>query len=90
MNGATTVTADFKVTGGPPVVKQCVVPKLKGKTLKAAKRALKARDCKTGKITHAFSSAAKKGRVISQKPKAGKRLHSGAKVSLVLSKGKKS
>ncbi len=50
MNGATSVTADFKVTGGPPVVKVCVVPKLRGKTLKAAKRALKARHCRTGKI----------------------------------------
>jgi beta-lactam-binding protein with PASTA domain len=30
----------------------------------------------------------KKGRVISQKPKPGKRLRNGAKVNLVLSKGK--
>jgi hypothetical protein len=88
MNGATSVTADFKVTGGPPVVKVCVVPKLKGKTLKAAKRALKARHCRTGKIKHAFSSKVKKGRVISQKPKPRKQLRNGAKVSLVLSKGK--
>jgi hypothetical protein len=89
MNAATTVTATFQSNGGPPVVKQCVVPKLKGKTLSSAKRALKGRHCKNGKITHAFSRTVKKGRVIAQKPKAGKRLHSGAKVSLVLSEGKK-
>jgi hypothetical protein len=88
MNSATTVTADFKTTGGPPVVKQCVVPKLKGKTLKSAKRSLKSRHCRLGKVKKAFSSKVKKGRVISQKPKPGKRLRNGAKVNLVLSKGK--
>jgi hypothetical protein len=89
MNGATSVTADFKLTGGPPISRQCVVPRLRGKTLAAARRALKARICSLGKVGHAFSRMVKKGRVISQKPKPGKRLHLHAKVSVVLSKGKR-
>jgi hypothetical protein len=38
---------------GPPKppVKRCVVPKLAGKTLKQAKRALKTANCKLGKVT---------------------------------------
>jgi hypothetical protein len=70
-------------------VKDCVVPKLKGKTLKAAKRALRAHDCSAGTIKRAFSNRVKKGRVISQKPKPRKRLKHGAKVKLTVSKGKK-
>ena len=88
LNSATTVTADFKTTGGPPVHK-CVVPKLKGKSLKAAKRSLRSRFCRLGKVRQAFSKKVKRGRVISQKPRAGKHLRAGAKVNVVLSKGKK-
>ena len=40
----------------------CVVPKLKGKTLKAARKALKKADCKLGKVKG-------KGKVVSQNPK---------------------
>jgi hypothetical protein len=70
-------------------VKDCVVPKLKGKTLKAARRTLKAHDCAAGKIKHAFSNTVKKGRVVSQTPKARKRLKHRAKVNLTVSKGRK-
>jgi hypothetical protein len=48
-----------------PLVPHCLVPKLKGKTLKAAKRALKTHFCSLGKVKHSFSTKAKKGRVIS-------------------------
>jgi len=73
----------------PSFVKDCVVPKLKGKTLNAAKRSLKAHDCAAGTIKRAFSKRVKKGRVISQKPKPRKRLKHGAKVKLTVSKGRK-
>jgi hypothetical protein len=82
VQAATSVTARF--TG-----KRCVVPRVKGKTLSAAKRALKAHACSAGKITHAFSSRVKKGRVISQKPTAGRHLKHNAKVRLTVSKGKR-
>jgi hypothetical protein len=68
----------------------CVVPNLRGKTLTAAKRALSTHFCSLGKVGHSFSTAVKKGRVISEKPKPGERLQHGAKVNLVLSKGRRS
>jgi PASTA domain/Divergent InlB B-repeat domain len=66
----------------------CIVPRVKGKKLKVAKRALAKARCKPGKITRKFSKV-RKGRVISQKPKPGKHLPASAKVNLVISKGKK-
>lgn len=81
MTAAHSVTASF--------VKDCLVPKLKGKSLKKAKRALKAHDCSVGKIRRAFSPKVKKGRVISQRPKPHKLLRHGAKVNFTVSKGKR-
>jgi hypothetical protein len=88
MNAATGVTATFNLIPKPKP-KPCVVPNVKGKTLSRAKRALSAHFCRAGKIKHAFSGKVKKGRVISQKPKAHRRLAHNAKVNLVVSKGKK-
>jgi beta-lactam-binding protein with PASTA domain len=65
-----------------------VVPKVKGKTLRAAKRAIKSHACSVGRIKHSTSWTVKKGHVISQKPRPGRRLKHGAKVNLVVSKGK--
>jgi alpha-tubulin suppressor-like RCC1 family protein len=70
-----------------PKPKACVVPKIKGKSLSAAKRTIKTHNCSVGKIKHSFSSKVKRGRVISQKPNPGRRLRHGAKVNLVVSKG---
>jgi hypothetical protein len=67
----------------------CVVPKVKDKTLTAARRAITHSACAVGKIGRAFSSTVKKGHVVSQRPKAGKKLAYHARVSLVVSKGKK-
>ena len=79
MTATRSVTATF--------VKNCTVPKLKGKSLKKARRLLRSHDCRLGKVRHAHSTKVKKGRVISSKPKAGKHLKHNAKVSVVLSKG---
>ena len=67
----------------------CVVPKLKGMKLNAAKRELVSAHCKPGHITRAYSNVIKRGRVISQKPKPGRHAPPGARVSLAVSKGKK-
>jgi beta-lactam-binding protein with PASTA domain len=40
-------------------------------------------------VRHAFSGKVKKGRVISQSPQAHARLKRGAKVNLVVSKGRR-
>lgn len=61
----------------------CVVPRLKGKKLKAAKRALNRADCKVGKVTR---RKGKPGKVLKQSAKPGKVLASGAKVNLTVGK----
>jgi hypothetical protein len=72
----------------PTAVKSCVVPKLVGKTLKQAKRALKKAGCKVGKAKKAGSKK-KKGRIVKQRYKVGTKLPAGAKVPLTVSKGRK-
>jgi eukaryotic-like serine/threonine-protein kinase len=62
------------------------VPNLVGKTLAAAKVAIKKAFCSVGNVKTVASSRAK-GQVLSQKPKHGKRLKHHAKISLVVSKG---
>jgi hypothetical protein len=71
----------------PPTIK-CHVPNVVGKTLAKAKSTLKAKHCGTGKVT-SKKSKKKKGLVIAQTPKAGKTMAKGARVNLVLSRGKK-
>jgi len=65
--------------------KDCLVPDLKGKTLKIARRTARAHDCSLGKIEHASSAS---GRVVSQKPRPGKRLAHGYKLRLVVGNGR--
>jgi PASTA domain len=67
----------------------CVVPKLKGKTVAVARRSITSHACSVGRIQHAASQTIRKGHVISQKPKAGKRLNHAARVNLVVSKGRR-
>jgi hypothetical protein len=78
--------------GGQPVLdtkESCKVPNVKGMTLAAAKRDLKAGGCALGKVKTAFSPKVKKGRVISQSQRPGKTLGAAGKVNLVVSKGRK-
>ena len=81
MSAARSVTATFAAL--------CIVPKEKGKALRTAKRALVKAHCNVGKVKKAFSARVKKGRVIAQSAKPGKKLAPGAKVRLTVSKGKK-
>jgi uncharacterized delta-60 repeat protein len=67
----------------------CAVPKLKGKGLEAARRALRNARCALGKITKAFSPTITAGRVMGQKPGAGTWHKPGTKVSLVFSRGRR-
>jgi IPT/TIG domain/PASTA domain len=62
----------------------CVVPKLGGKKLKAAKKKLKKADCKLGKVKKLEGATSKTGKVKSQSPKQGKVLAPGSKVNLKL------
>ena len=79
MTDARSVKASF--------VRDCVVPRVKGKSLKKARREIKAHSCRVGKIRHAFSFSVRSGRVISQNPKPKSVRKHGARVSLVVSRG---
>jgi PASTA domain len=63
----------------------CRVPKLKGKTLRAARTALAKANCALGKVTRRRSSRAP-GRVVAQKVTAGTTQAAGKKVAVVVSK----
>jgi hypothetical protein len=76
-------------SGSPstPGASECVVPKLLGKRLKAAKRAARRAGCRPGRIVHRVSRQPRRGRVVAQKPIAGTRLGAGAKVKIVVGSG---
>lgn len=64
----------------------CVVPKVTGKTLAAAKSAIRKAHCAVGKVKTVSSAKKQRGKVVSQRPGAGKKLPAGAKVSLTVGK----
>ncbi|HET8814910.1 MAG TPA: PASTA domain-containing protein [Solirubrobacterales bacterium] len=63
---------------------KCRVPKLKRKRLAAARKALRRNGCRLGRVKKRKGATLKTGRVVRQKPAAGKTLRAGAKVSVVL------
>jgi hypothetical protein len=82
MSAAQNVTATFDTVPPPPPPTQCVVPKLKGKKLGAAKIAIRKAHCSVGRITHVKSTRQHRNRVISQSPKPGEHLKKGSKIAL--------
>lgn len=66
----------------------CLVPKVIGKSVAKARHAIKAAHCSVGRVTRVYSFAARKGRVVSQRPRAHTPRRAGAKVSLVVSTGR--
>ncbi len=73
----------------PPFQPPCVVPNVVGKKLASARTKLKLRHCRLGRVSYAKSTTKKKGRVVAEKPKAGKRLGANAKIKLVVGRGPK-
>jgi hypothetical protein len=97
--GSCTITAtqggDTNYNAAPPFPRTftiagpaCAVPKVTGKTLRAAKRAITAGHCRTGKVTYAHSRKTAKGRVSSQSPRPGRRLPFNSRVNLAVSLGR--
>lgn len=78
-------TATAKTTVRAP----CIVPNLRGRRLSAARRALAAAHCATGKVTRKYSRTVKKGRVVAQDERPGTRLAPGTTVDLVVSRGRR-
>jgi hypothetical protein len=99
---ATTATENFALVATAPAVAscpvagfaggggatKCVVPNVKRKKLAPAEKAIIGAHCAVGKIKRVKSSRVKKGSVISQSLGAGRSVSRGAKVNLIVSKGK--
>ena len=73
----------------PVVVVRCVVPGVKGRTLLRARRAIVAARCSVGRVTRAYSGTVRSGYVLAQSPRARTRLPTGAKVKIVVSRGRR-
>lgn len=67
---------------------RCVVPKVVGRRLAVARAAIVRRHCRVGAVRRAYSRA-RRGVVIRQSPRAGRRLRAGARVSLLVSRGRR-
>jgi FG-GAP-like repeat/PASTA domain len=67
----------------------CNVENAVGLTVPGAKRTIARINCRVGKVRYAFSKTVKRGRVISQKPLFGAVRPKGAKVTLVVSRGRR-
>jgi hypothetical protein len=80
---ATAVSAPTTV-----VPHQCIVPNLKRKTVRVARRRLTASHCRLGSVRRRYSTRVARGRIISQRPRAGRELIDRARVALVVSRGR--
>jgi uncharacterized delta-60 repeat protein len=89
--GAVTQTGDYNPTFGLArylVTSGCRVPDVRGRRVEAAKTKILRAGCSLGRIKRAFSRRVKQGRVVSQLPAPGAERPEGARVKLVVSKGK--
>jgi hypothetical protein len=81
---AVDLTGTGVAPGVAPAAKNCVVPKLKGKTVAAARRALIAANCRLGKVKR--RGRGRVGRIRAFKPKAGSVLAAGARVGVTVNR----
>ncbi len=86
-SNAVTPTAPLQ----PPTVvpPKCVVPHVIGRLLSQAKAAIKRAHCRVGTITYKSSTHAKKNRVLSESPRAGKRVRNGTYINLTVGRGRR-
>lgn len=68
----------------PPPAPTCTVPRLRGKTLKAAKTKIRNADCRVGKLTKRKGATAKNGEVVAQVPKPGATVPASTQVKVTL------
>jgi uncharacterized delta-60 repeat protein len=81
-------TSDIAIARYIGALPDCKVPNVRGKKLATGRASITRANCKVGKVTRKRSTRVKKGRVISQRPRARATLPNGGKVNLVLSKGR--
>jgi uncharacterized delta-60 repeat protein len=82
------VNADFALAGYLAPPPRCRVPNVRGKTLTAAKRRIRAAYCSVGRVRY-VGSAKKKGHLIAQTPRPGVTLPHRGKVNLLVSRGRR-
>jgi len=63
------------------------VPNVVGQKLPAARAKLRARHCRVGKVAYVKSTKKRKGKVVLEKPRRGRRLGNNAKVNLWIGRG---
>jgi IPT/TIG domain/PASTA domain len=68
----------------PAPVSRCIVPKLKGKKLKASEKALMKARCKVGTVRKKAGASARTGKVVKQSRTPGTVLRAGTKVTLTI------
>jgi hypothetical protein len=84
--GSATATSD------PTTVvprRPCIVPRVTGRALRAARRAISRAGCRTGRVSSKPHRKARRGTVVGQRPRAGARVARGTRVNLVVSSGKR-
>ena len=86
-NTAGSSTVSSAPTGAVPY--QCIVPSVKRKTVRAARARLTAAHCRLGVLKRRYSRRVARGRIISQRPRAGSELADRGKVSVVVSRGRR-
>jgi uncharacterized repeat protein (TIGR02543 family) len=72
-----------------PLSAGCIVPKLKGRTVVAARAALRASRCSLGRRSRVYSRSVRRGRIVSQSPAPGARRRVGSTVNIVVSRGRR-
>jgi subtilisin family serine protease len=73
----------------PPGLVRCVVPNVKGKTLRTARTVLTRRRCRLGRVTRAYSARVRRGKIVRQSRRPGARLPRGTRVNVVVSRGRR-
>jgi hypothetical protein len=67
-----------------PPPRMCVVPNLKGKKLKVARERVKKSACVMGLVRKQQGATARTGRIVKQRPKAGRTVPGGTKITVTL------
>lgn len=92
LNTATVTSQAFDIVpandSAKTTSKQCVVPKVKNRRLKGAKKALRKSNCKP-KIVRRFNGKVDEGKVIRSGKPRGKVFPAGRKIKVIVSKGDK-
>ena len=62
----------------------CLVPRLKGRTVRTARRSLRRAGCVLYRVTRSRRRGTKRGRIVWQTPRAGRKLREGALVEIAI------